>query len=82
MHGASRHGSVCPDPAGQGLDFKVCYGQVGLGAVNLCWARVSWRCAMRLGRVGRCEVWTGEGFRVGHGEFSSCPVWQGYCGSH
>lgn len=23
----------------------------------------------------------GEGFRVGHGEFSSCPVWQGYRGS-
>lgn len=22
-----------------------------------------------------------KGFRVGHGEFSSCPVWQGYRGS-
>lgn len=36
---------------------------------------------MRLGRVGRCEVWIGEDFRVGHGDVSSCPVWQGYRGS-
>ena len=27
------------------------------------------------------EVSHGEGFRVGHGDVSSCPVWQGYRGS-
>ena len=50
MYGASRHGSASPDPAGQGLGFKVCHGQVGLSAVRLDWVRVSWHGKLRRGR--------------------------------
>lgn len=46
-------------------------GRVCSGLVGVLWLVEAW-----LGKV-RCS----EDFRVGHGEVSSCPVWQGYRGS-
>lgn len=67
------------------MDFKVCYGQVGLGAVNLCWARVSGRGKAESGAVGSSQVWQVKGFMarrdgVVRGQDGCVPVWYGFQG--